>query len=342
MSSRPEQIKARRKQSGKIGSGNYLSFPTKPMPHGLLLQFTDYDYNTYIASIKNEIKGGNSVITDNASNLGFGPSVGESVAQISESSTLELPFPRSLQDSQNIRVQSFERDFLYERTASAISGLSGDSSANFLTNMASGAKGALDAIKSGSKEAMSNPVAAIQQAIQDMGGIETNKATAIASYLGRNIIGGDLSRTLGVISQRVVNPQETLSFTGVDLKNYTFSWDLFPSNTADTEQIQQIVQFLKNKSLPETEGVQDVPSLSRAFLKYPSIVSLNLLGVQEKHFQRFKRCMISNVTVDYGAGGGMPQIIKGGVPAAVTLSISFSEVQIHTRDDYRPTDGDKT
>jgi hypothetical protein len=34
----------------------------------------------------------------------------------------------------------------------------------------------------------------------------------------------------------------------------------------------------------------------------------------------------------------MPQIIKGGVPAAVTLSISFSEVQIHTRDDY-PTDG---
>lgn len=332
MSSRPEIIKARRKNAGKV-SGNYLSFPSKPMPHGLLLQFTDYDYNKYIASIKQETDNKTFVQNDT---LGL---VGEvNVAQIAENSAIELPFPRSLSDSQGIRVQSFERDFLYERVASGLSSLTGDSSSDFMKNISTGLTGALDSIKTGSKDFFNDPMAAVTGALKEMGGIEANKATAIASYLGRNIIGGDLSRTLGVINQRVVNPQETLSFTGVDLKNYTFSWDLFPSNKADTEQIRKIVQFLKNKSLPETEGIEGVKGSSRAFLKYPSIVTLNLLGVQESHFQRFKRCMISNVTVDYGAGGGMPQIIKGGVPAAVTLSISFSEVQIHTRDDY-PLDG---
>jgi len=337
MSSRPEIIK-RNRTTGKVGSGKYLSFPTKPMPHGLLLQFTDYDYNTYIASIKQEKQNGKDTFVESG-NLGFVPANTEkSVAEIKENSAIELPFPRSLQDSQGIRVQSFERDFLYERVASGLSSLAGDSSSAFLGNMQEAIGGALDSVKTGTKDFFNDPMAAITAGLEQMGGIEANKATAIASYLGRNIIGGDLSRTLGVINQRVVNPQETLSFTGVDLKNYTFSWDLFPSNKADTEQIRKIVQFLKNKSLPETEGVENVPSLSRAFLQYPSIVTLNLLGVQESHFQRFKRCMISNVTVDYGAGGGMPQIIKGGVPAAVTLSISFSEVQIHTREDY-PIDG---
>jgi len=336
MSSRPEIIKNRRKNAGKALSGNYLSFPSKPMPHGLLLQFADYDYNKYIASINSEGKGADVKFTQNE-NLGLIQSL-SSTAEISDHSALELPFPRALSDSQGIRVQSFERDFLYERVASGLSSLAGDSSSAFLGNMKEAIGGALDSVKTGSNDFFNDPMAAITAGLEKMGGIEANKATAIASYLGRNIIGGDLSRTLGVINQRVVNPQETLSFTGVDLKNYTFSWDLFPSNKADTEQIRKIVQFLKNKSLPETEGVENVPSLGRAFLKYPSIVTLNLLGVQESHFQQFKRCMISNVTVDYGGGGGMPQIIKGGVPAAVTLSISFSEVQIHTRDDY-PLDG---
>ena len=49
ISSRPEIIKARRKNEGKL---THLAFPSKPMPHGLLLQFYDYDYSKYIAGIK--------------------------------------------------------------------------------------------------------------------------------------------------------------------------------------------------------------------------------------------------------------------------------------------------
>lgn len=327
ISSRPEIIKARRKNEGKL---THLAFPSKPMPHGLLLQFYDYDYSKYIAGIKQNKDKSFSPNTF-ATSLNQGTST---IAEISAKNSVELPFPRSLVDAQGARVQGFERDFLYERVASGIAANMGGDASSFLSGVGGNAKGMLDSIKAGSKEFFSDPMAAIKEGLKGLSGVEANKATAIASYLARNVIGGDLAKTLSVVNQRVVNPQETLSFTGVDLKNYTFSWDLFPSNSNDTKQIQEIVQFLKNKMLPETESIDGINGTARAFLKYPSIVELNLLGVQEKHFQQFKRCMISNVTVDYGGGGGMPQIIKGGVPAAVTLTISFSEVQIHTRDDY--------
>ena len=329
MSTRPEILKKRQESQKRLA---FLSFPSKPMPHSILLQFNDYNYNKYIASVsKGKDAEGKETL---AVNENFGLNSQVSIAEIESTNSLELPFPRSLQDSQGIRIQSFERDFITERLASGLSSLGGKNSEDFVANMQQTAKDALAGIRSGSGKFFEDPVAAVTAAIKKAGATDTGQATAIGAYLARNIIGGDLARTLSVVGERTVNPQETLSFTGVDLKNYTFTWDLFPSNKKDTEQIQKIVQLLKNKSLPQAEEVAGVTSTARAFLKYPSIVTLNLLGVQESHFQRFKRCMISNVTVDYGGGGGMPQIIKGGVPAAVTLSISFSEVQIHVAEDY--------
>jgi len=328
-STRPEILKKRQESQKRL---SFLSFPSKPMPHSILMQFNDYNYNTYIASISKgkDAEGADTLTLNNNFNL----NKQVSLAEISSTTSLELPFPRSLQDSQGIRIQSFERDFITERLASGLSSLGGKNNQDFVKNLQQTSKDALAGIRSQSGAFFEDPVAAVTNAIKAAGAVNTNQATAIGAYLAKNVIGGDLARTLSVVGERTVNPQETLSFTGVDLKNYTFSWDLFPSNKKDTEQIQRIVQFLKNKSLPEAESVEGISSTARAFLKYPSIVTLNLLGVQESHFQQFKRCMISNVTVDYGGGGGMPQIVKGGVPAAVTLSISFSEVQIHVAEDY--------
>jgi hypothetical protein len=59
-----------------------------------------------------------------------------------------------------------------------------------------------------------------------------------------------------------------------------------------------------------------------------------LLGVNQEHFMKFKTCMVSNVSVNYSGGGGITAIAKGGVPAAVELSMSFQELDIETADDY--------
>jgi hypothetical protein len=143
-----------------------------------------------------------------------------------------------------------------------------------------------------------------------------------------------LARTAGAVAGRVVNPQQTLSFDGVNLRTFIFEWDLFPSNKQDTEQITNIVNFLKQQMLPQTVGIAGVSGLDKAFLQYPSVVELSLLGVQEKHFVRFKRAMIDKVNVDYTGSGNQVSIIKGGVPSAVTLSVGFTELTIQTAEDY--------
>ncbi len=361
--SRPELLKLRSqrdndgRRNGKT-MGSYLSFPTKPMPHGLLLQFKSYNYKDYVSAItKTTDKAGKTKIEENK-NLGFVPSIagynltneaGSNKPVISSSDAIELPFPRTLQDSTNIRVQQFERDFLYERLASGIASFNDGEGglSNFFSGVAGATENLLDstfnAFKSAGQNAGNDGVVqtlfgAIKGAAQKMGNFDTNQAMAMAGYLARNFIPGEIAKSVGVVSQKTVNPQETLSFSGVDLRNFTFSWDLYPSNPSDTQSINKIINRLKMKALPTTQSAAGTAT-ARAFLNYPDIVELNLLGVKEDHFMRFKRCMIQSVTVDYGAGG-MPEIIKGGVPAAITLTVTFSEIQIQTAHDYGadPTD----
>ncbi len=356
--SRPQLLKERsfRDNDGRRNGrtlGPYLSFPAKPLPHGLLLQFKSYNYKEYVSAISAVLDKDTGIQTgvEENRNLGFVPALtaggtGDSkVPQISSQTAIELPFPRTLQDSTNIRVQQFERDFLYERLASGIASFNDDANGslgNFFSNVGGAAANLMDgttnymrqmganANEKGMTEAL---MGAIKSGADKLSNFDTQKAMGMAGYLARNFIPGEIAKSVGVVSQRTVNPQETLSFSGVDLRNFTFSWDLYPSNADDTNRINKIVNLLKLHSLPTTEAATAGGSTARAFLNYPDIVELNLLGVQEDHFMRFKRCMIQNVTVDYGAGG-MPEILKGGVPAAVTLTISFSEIQIQTAHDY--------
>lgn len=324
-SNRPEILRNRRSK----GRQALLSFPSTPFPHGIQFIFHDYDYKKFVSSV-NVTEGGKS-ITSNV-NLGLIPELSE--AEPTGIESLELPFPRTLSDNQGIRINSFEREFITERVTSALASGAGGSFGELVGNFGGAAEAILAKVREGGAEFTKDPIGVITGAVGSAyKNLEPSKALAIGTYLARSVLPGDIARTAGAASQRVVNPQDTLGFTGVDLKQFQFSWDLFPSNKEDTEQIRKIVNFLKRKSLPSVEGVEGITGLEKAFLKYPSIVETNLLGVSEKHFVRFKRAMITNITVDYG-GGGIVTIMKGGVPSSVTISISMQELSIHTAEDY--------
>lgn len=331
-SNRPELVRNRR----VLGRQTLLSFPSKPFPHGLQLIFKDYSYRKYVLA--------DGVATSPNEEIGLGTQFVPLASQRAENTdigSIELPFPRSLTDATNIRVTQFERDFMTERAIGALSTLASDfgGTVKQVRDIVSSAGQAIgEGI--GQEGALRNVAGKIKDTFK---GLTDDRAFAMASYLGRNFLGGGVSQSVGMLGGAVVNPQETLSFTGVDLRTFSFSWDLFPSNREDTDQIEKIVRYIKNKSLPETEGVgagedgQTIPGLSRAFLKYPSVVELNLLGVDERHFVRFKPCMVTNVSVQYGSGGTVT-IMNGGVPNAVTLTVEFQEMSIQTAEDYNVSD----
>ena len=328
--SRPEQLRFIRENDERI---TMYSFPAKPLPHSIQMIFHKYDYSKYAASALLETGEGNGFISANP-NLGLVP-LGNTVEEMSTMS-LELPFPRTLRDATGVSVAGFERDFLYERLASGIAGIANMSGADINSGLDSMLTAARNSGESVGKNGLGDTlVSAIQNFFGSNGNaLSADTAKSVGAYLATKFLSGDLAKTASAVTGRVVNPQQTLAFEGVNLREFTFEWDLFPSNREDTEQITNIVNFLKQQMLPGTTGIAGAPGLEKAFLRYPSVVELSLLGVQEKHFMRFKRAMIDNVTVDYTGGGNQVSIIKGGVPASVTLSISFKELTIQTAEDY--------
>jgi hypothetical protein len=323
----PQLEQIRNRAVGETDSA-LQSFPASPLPHTMLMSFKTYSYTTL--GDYGVLKPLSQVGNRSASNV-----------EVRGSSHIELPFPTQLTDTQGLQIGDYERNLLAANVADRLKPYLASGSqktiGQTLNDLGAAGSRALDGIVS----AIGNPgetgsaaAANLAGLVQDVLGTSTANVASGAQYLLRSkldaVLGGEVSRTLDNVTGQTINPRSTLAFTGVDLKSHQFSWELYPSNEDDSKIIRNIIRTIKKNALP---SVQDLPGISRAFLKYPSVVDMYLLGIDEGYWMKFKPCMISNVSVDYG-GGGLVSIIKGGKPAAVNLSLSLTELEIWTEEDY--------
>lgn len=344
-SSRPESVRSQRVNKNPI-----YAFPAKQFPHGIQFIFMDYDYNRFINTLTRNSEG--VVTTDSedpfgVKKLGFVPN-SNVPPDIKDYTVLELPFPRQLADANQINNTAFERSFLVERLTAGLNAAAanGDGASGIMSNVGELAKAALAEIRSVGKGDEGN-------LMDRLGNILTNSTnvgagTTAAKFLAKSFLPGDILKQIGQAGGQIMNPLQTLAFTGVDLKQYSFTWDLFPTNQADSDRLKAIINILKQKSLPEVSGISEkvegggervVEGFGRAFLKYPSVVRTNFIGVDESHFVRFKPAMLTQVNVDYAGNAGQVVIARGGRPAAITLTLGFTELTIHTANDYMPKEG---
>lgn len=331
-SSRPELYRRQAEQNSAENSIN--RFPSKPFPHSMLLVFKDFSYKDGFAQA--EYTNGLLQAGLSQYDLRSGRNSGVSVRSVD---SVELPFPKQLQDQTGIMLNGFSRDPLVEQLTNAALGNLGstDSSvADVVGNMAGNLQGAgktLAAAITGG-----GGLNSIQGKVQDIVGQVTGaKAGELAqatkyvlSKMG-SFIGG---QSVNLATESILNPKETLAFEGVQLRTHSFSWDLYPNNRADSAQIKKIIAVLKKSVLPETESfsISDV-NFDRAFLKYPKVCYPYLIGIDEDSYMKFKPSLIQNMSVDYGAGGNLA-IMAGGKPAGVTISLTLQELSIETADDY--------
>ena len=316
-----------------------FSFPENKTGHSILFVFKEYNYRSYTRQDSNA-----SYYSQRTS--GGGRGLGSRRNLISTTvgayGSVELPFPKQLSDNTSLRINAFEREAITEAVVNTLAGqgLGGGTvgeipsqlydAAGRIADVISGAGGAL-----ASKEGRAGIVDSVTGALGDVLDIDSAQAGRAAAYLMRNTIGklgGDIARTIDMVTGATVNPKEALAFEGVDLKSHSFSWELYPSNRAETETIDKIVKLFKKNALPETSDL--IPGLfEQTFLKYPSTVEIKLVGTNPKYFPRYKPCMIKSVNVSYENAAGTVPIIQGGVPGSVTLSVELQEMTAHTRDD---------
>ena len=332
-SSRPEVY--RREAEQQAAGSSIYRFPDKPFPHSILLVFKEYSYKkgfgeSQYAVGANGTSGLLSALADSTGRRSSGIGV-------RNERTVELPFPKQLQDSTNITLNGISRDPLVEKATEYLNdvAMGGSGTLGDLPKNIQAAGAALAGLASGGGDS-GGFTSAIGDVAKSIGATSNKDAALIARYLLQQAspLLGDIGASINLAAGQTLNPKETLVFEGVQLRSHTFTWELYPDNVRDSDQINNIINIMKRSVLPRTVSFE-VGSFNfeRAFLKFPFVVYTYLIGVDGGSFPKFKPAMVTNMTVDYNPGGSV-SILKGGKPNGVTLSISMQELAIETAEDY--------
>jgi hypothetical protein len=315
-----------------------LSFPANKSAHSMLLIFKEYRYQApgarsgedSLLAINRQVLSGlrsRTLETPSTEFRGFN--------ELERISAMELPFPSNLRDVDSLRVERFEQGLIESGIGEFIAG-----AANAAVNSNATAS-QIPGVVQGGGQAIANAIrggALTADAVTMINNVMGSNLGAVARdamYIARSYLPSGITRVTDTVIGSTVNPRAALVFEGVDLKAHSFSWTLAPKNSRESDIIKEMILKLKRNSLPSYQTISQ--GSFKAYLKYPSIVDIYLLGVNTEYFMKFKSCMIRNVAIDYSSPGLVP-ILKGGKPAAINLNLEFYEMDIHTANDYGVTE----
>lgn len=138
-----------------------------------------------------------------------------------------------------------------------------------------------------------------------------------------DVVGG----LAGSLAGAIPNPHPTVFFKGLNLRQFTWNWKLVPRNAQDAESMRRILYNLRTYILPSSSG---------ATLTYPKMVTPIPQGKGASRLGNFKRCMVSQMTINY-TGEGTSAFFVDGSPVSVALTMEFTEIENYTQQDVKGT-----
>lgn len=235
--------------------------------------------------------------------------------------SVTLPMPVQLLDAYGIAINSNQLGALGDLAATAMEG------SGLFKNIGSISGGSFSEFAASSLQAATAAGQGVYNAINSSA---LGNAAAYMARRGLSQINEGVGAGVSVGLGTALNPHAALVFEGVNLKNYTMSWQLAPRSEKEAETIRSIINTIKVNMHPEYE-------VGKGFLKYPSLFQPSLQGANPSHTITFKPGFIKDLQIDYSPNG--LSFNRGGIPSTVNFSISFEEAQIRTREDFNGTRG---
>ena len=122
-----------------------------------------------------------------------------------------------------------------------------------------------------------------------------------------------------------MNDYASLAYQGSNFREFSFSWVLVPSSEEEAKRIQAIIEFVRNKALPDYSSTSGIHGLT----KFPYMWKVNpAVGSPIK--LQLMDSVITNVTVNYTPSGVL-KTYSSGHPLSTNLEISFKELYRATR-----------
>ena len=131
----------------------------------------------------------------------------------------------------------------------------------------------------------------------------------------------------GQVAGKIANPYMTVVFRGVDFRKFSFTFKFTALSEDDCTTINNIIKTFRKHALPYYAD-------QTAFLNYPSECGIAYFwkGKLNEFLPRFKRAVCTGVDVDYTSGGTFA-MFRNGMPIHITMSTTWQEVEIVTRED---------
>ena len=224
--------------------------------------------------------------------------------------TIFLPIPRQIQDANSVTYDSSKLDPL-EAAGSAII-----------------------------KQGIENPsIELVQDALRAIGeGVDLigDNTDAIASAIaGRAIgaLGGNVTANALIArgSGAILNPNLESLFQGVKLRQFPFTFEFFPRNPTEAEQVKMIIRVLKRSMSAKNNKDKG----GGVFIKQPDIFQLRYMkGASEHPFlNKFLPMHLTDMKINYAASGTYSTFYDG-TPSHMSVSCSFQEVNPVYQEDF--------
>jgi hypothetical protein len=191
--------------------------------------------------------------------------------------------------------------------------------------------GAKETIEGDPKNAITNFTSAIKNVATSGNGqnLVTNYFAAKAvNNLGANISAESLlSRSDG----KILNPNMELLFKGVQLRSFTFTFNMSPRDDVESKSVKSIIRAFKKSMAAKTS----TGAGAGLFIDSPNVFQLEYRSGSEKHpfLNSFKPCALTNMAVDYTASG-VYATYEDATPVHMKLILAFQELNPIYFSDY--------
>ena len=139
------------------------------------------------------------------------------------------------------------------------------------------------------------------------------------------------------------NPYMEVFFGGMELRTFQYNFTFAPKNQDETDDAKKIIEIFRFHMAPELQGENmrylTLPSTFDIHYMYQhSVTRTGRRGTkatvdraeENNFYNKIATCVLTNVAVDYAPNG--VKSFADGAPTAITMSLSFTETEILTKE----------
>lgn len=156
-------------------------------------------------------------------------------------------------------------------------------------------------------------------------------AGGAAKQLGVGMVAGfagvNANQLMALSKGQIFNPNVELLYDGPKVRSFSMSFTMVPKSSDESKRINEIVKEFKVWSAPkENGGMYEVPHIWQ--------VQYMLANKQNPNMNVFKRAALTDVAIQNNQGLNMHMSFDDGMPIITSLALTFTEVDVITRDDH--------